>query len=165
MSYDVEIMRIGALALFDLKGAKSAVQDWAGDALPPFPQYPNTMTLRDGINLAHIGRDHWLVLAPLDFESTLETALKPTQAPVDISVVKTSDTQCFFALTGPGADQICAIASPLDTHGSVFPEHGISFTECFGLKALIARQPGGFWLAVEQSFGDMVEDYLTRAIS
>ena len=165
MTYDVKVARMGAIALFDLKGAKSALQDWAGDALPSFPEHPNTMTIRDGVSLAHLGRDHWLVMAPLNLESGLESGLKPTLAPGDISVVKISDSQCFFAITGPDAEQICAIASPLDTCSSVFPEHGVSFTEAFGLKALILRRPDGFWLAVEQSFGDMVEDYLTRAIS
>ncbi|MGI9388411.1 MAG: sarcosine oxidase subunit gamma, partial [Boseongicola sp.] len=63
------------------------------------------------------------------------------------------------------ADQIMSIASPLDLHPSVFPENGATFSEVFGLKALILRQPEGFCVAVEQSFGDMIEDYFARAMS
>jgi heterotetrameric sarcosine oxidase gamma subunit len=165
MGYDAEIKRIGARALFDLKGAQADLAGWAGDALPAFPTRPNTMSAADGIELAHIGRDHWLVLADLVQEETLEAALRPTAAPVDISVVKVSDTLCFFAITGPDADQIMSIASPLDVHASVFPENGATNSMAFGLKALIARRPMGYWLAVEQSFGNMTQDYLSRAMA
>ena len=162
MSYDAQITRHGAMALFDLKGAAA---DFAGYELPPFPDQPNHKTTRDDVDLLHIGRDHWLVMAPFDQEQSLEQVLNPTQAPADISIVRISDTQCFFAITGPDADQIMSIASPLDIHASAFAENAATFTEAFGLKALITRQPGGYWLAVEQSFGDMVEDYLTRVMS
>ncbi len=164
MSYAADIRRLGARALFDLKGAQGDVSDWAGKALPAFPDQPNTMTSADGIHLALVGRDHWLVLADLDREAALETALKPTACPVDISIVKISDTQCFFGITGADADQIMSIASPLDVHASVFPQNAATFSEAFGLKALIIRQADGFLLAVEQSFGDMIEDYLSRAM-
>ena len=162
MSYQAQITRIGAMALFDLKGAADG---FAGYDLPPFPDQPNRKTSRGGIDLLHIGRGHWLVMAPLEHEDALEAALTPTQAPPDISIVRVSDTMCFFSITGADADQILSIASPLDIHESAFAPDAASFTEAFGLKALVTRQPGGFWLVVEQSFGDMIEDYLNRAMS
>ena len=44
-----------------------------------------------------------------------------------------------------------------------FDETSVTFTEAFGLKALVRRVDDGFEFAVERSFGDMVADYLTRA--
>lgn len=164
MAYNAEIGQVGTMALFDLKGAQEALSGWAGEAFPPFPSVPNTLASKDDIELLFLGSDHWLLRAPLEREAEMETALRPTEAPHEFSIVRISDTQAFFSITGPDADQIVSIASPLDVHPSVFPENGATMTEAFGLKALISRQSGGFWLAVEQSFGDMVEDYLNRAM-
>ncbi len=165
MAYAAEISRVGAMALFDLKGAQEALADWAGEALPPFPSKANTSVAKGDMDLLSIGRDHWLLRAPLEREAELDSALKLGDAPPEISIVRVSDTHTFFSITGPDAEQIISIASPLDVHISVFPENGATITEAFGLKALTMRQSDGFWLAVEQSFGDMIEDYLNRAMS
>lgn len=164
MGYDVNITRMETWALFDLKGPQGDLDNWAGDVLPTFPTKANTITKRDGVHLAHIGRDHWLVLAGLEHEKRLESGLKSTEAPVNISIVQVSDTLCFFAITGVDADQIISIASPLDVHASVFPGNGATFSTVFGLKSLIIRQADGYLLAVEQSFGNMMQDYLSRAM-
>ncbi|NNE81568.1 MAG: sarcosine oxidase subunit gamma [Silicimonas sp.] len=163
MGYDVDIKRIGAMTLFDLKGTQKAILNWCGPHLPGFPDTPNSAATRDEAMFLHIGKDHWLLLADLSQEGALYAHLKPTEAPPDISVVCVSDTQCFFAITGADVDQILSIASPLDIHATIFPENGATYSEAFGLKALILRKPEGYWLAVEQSFGDMLEDYLSRA--
>jgi sarcosine oxidase subunit gamma len=165
MGYQVDISRLGAQALFDLKGSRTALQKWAGKALPDFPEMANTACIKGDMILMHVGRDHWLVHAPLGQEASLEAVLKPTAAPCDISVVRVSDTLAFFAITGRDADQVMAVATPLDVHTRSFPDAGATYSEFFGLKGLIVRQSGGYLCAVEQSFGDMIEDYLTRAIS
>ena len=98
-------------------------------------------------------------------EEALETELRPTDAPPEISIVKVSDTLTFFRVTGPDAAQVLSIGCPLDTHPDVFGPDAVSYTEFFGLKALLLRCEGGFDCAVEQSFGDMIEDYLSRAVA
>ncbi len=163
MRYDVSIARRGAFALFDLKGSEGSVRSWAGDALPSLPDRPNSRTEKDGTDLFFIGRDHWILRARLDREETFEVQLKPADCPPDISIVNVSDTMAFFQITGPDADQVMAIACPLDLHKSVFAPDAVTFTEVFGLKALVLRLEIGFEFAVEQSFGDMIDDYLTRA--
>ena len=163
MSYDVTFQRCGPDALFDLKGDAGAVQGWAGDALPALPERPNHRTRKEDRDLYYIGRDHWLMRAPLDQEEALEARLKPTDCPADISIVRVSDTTTFFRVTGPDAGQIMSIACPLDLHDSVFGPDGVTYTEVFGLKAMVMRYEDGFEFAVEQSFGDMVDDYLARA--
>ena len=165
MSYDVTIQRCGLTALFDLKGATDAVGAWVGDALPPFPDRPNHRTEKDGLDLFFIGRDHWIIRAPLDQEEALEARLKPTGCPADISIVRVSDTMTFFRVTGPDAAQIMAIACPLDLHDSVFDPDAVTYSEVFGLKALVMCCQDGFEFAVEQSFADMIDDYLARALA
>lgn len=164
MPYDVTFTRLETQALYDLKGPRAALLDWAGEALPAFPERPNTAT-GDGVVLMFIGPDHWLVRAELTAEESLETALRPSEAPPEISIVKISDTLAFFRIIGPDAGEVMAVACPMDLHASRFGREAVSFTEAFGLKALVTRCEGGFDLAVEQSFGPMVTDYLSRVIS
>lgn len=164
MSYDVTFQRCGMSALFDLKGAADAVRGWVGDALPNFPDRPNHRTEKDGKELYFIGRDRWLARAPLDEEKALGARLKPTDCPADISIVRVSDTLTFFRVTGPDANQIMAIACPMDLHDSVFDAKAVTYTEVFNLKALVMRCQDGFEFAVEQSFADMIDEYLSHAI-
>jgi sarcosine oxidase subunit gamma len=163
MSYDVTIRRHGISALFDLKGTPDAVRQWTGNCLPPFPATANQMTTAGDVSLCHIGRNHWILRAGIEREPALEQDLNPAAAPADVSIVKISDTLTFFAVTGPDAAAIMAIASPLDLHPSVFGVNAVSFTEAFGIRALVRRLPDGFELGVDQSFGDMVADMLARA--
>ena len=44
-----------------------------------------------------------------------------------------------------------AIASPLDKAQDI-SENGATFSELFGIRALILRQPDGFIVAVERSY-------------
>lgn len=163
MSYEVSINRQDISALFDLKGNQDALRRWAGDSLPAFPDAANRLTASDGAELYRVGRNHWILRAEIDREKALSKALKPDTAPADVSIVLISDTLTFFAVTGPDAATIMSIACPLDLHPAAFGETAVTFTELFGLKALLRRLPDGFEFAVDQSFGNMTADYLARA--
>jgi sarcosine oxidase subunit gamma len=163
MSYDVRIERSGIRALIELQGEPARIAEWAGAALPEFPRRPNTASCRGDICLFWIAAERWLLHAALAREAELLALAPPQTAPLDISVVLVSDTLTFFNIEGQDAAQIVAIASPLDTHSSVFADNAVSYTEAFGLKALLRRIPGGFEIAVESSFADLLADYLARA--
>ncbi|NVO58443.1 sarcosine oxidase subunit gamma [Rhodobacteraceae bacterium B1Z28] len=163
MSYDIQITRQSLNALFDLKGASAAIESWAGNALPNLPDQPNSRTEKEAVELYHIGRDHWIARAPVGQEEALEARLKPNDCPADVSIVRISDTLTFFRVTGSQAGEVMAIACPLDLHDSQFGDDTVTYTDLFGLKALVMRCKDGYELAIEQSFGDMVEDYLARA--
>ncbi len=160
MSYDVKIERQTLNALFDLKGDPEVVQNWVETSLP---SRPNTRAMQEAFEVYYIGRNHWIVRASLELEEVLEAQLKPTDCPADISIVRVSDTLTFFRVTGPQAADVMAIACPLDLHVTAFDDDAVTYSEVFGLKALVMRCEGGFEFGVEQSFGDMVQDYLTRA--
>ncbi|KIC07625.1 sarcosine oxidase subunit gamma [Leisingera sp. ANG-M1] len=162
MSYDVQIKRHGLHALFDLKGAAADVWDWAGGTLPAQPERPNSRTVKGELDLFYIGRNHWILRAPIEQEEALAAALKPVDCRPDISIVLVSDTLTFFTVIGPQAADVMAVASPLDLHPRQFAEDAVTYTEIFGLKALVQCCGGGFEFAVEQSFGNLVVDYLAR---
>jgi len=163
MSYDLHIERGGIRAIIDLQGESARIAEWAGAALPAFPERPNTASCRDGICLFWIAAERWLLHAALEREAELLALAAPQSAPLDISAVLVSDTLTFFTITGRDAAQLIAIASPLDTHPRVFADDAVSYTEAFGLKALLRRIPGGFEIAVESSYADLLADYLARA--
>ncbi|MBE1285205.1 MAG: sarcosine oxidase subunit gamma [Rhodobacteraceae bacterium] len=164
MPYDARYTRQGLSALFDLKGAMPDVRSWCGEAVPDFPATPNTRTEKDGRSLWFIGPNHWILRAPIEEEGHLDADLRPTEAPAEVSVVRISDTLTFFSVEGADAAQVMAVACPLDLHPSVFGPDAVTYTEVFGLKALVMQKGAGFEFAVEQSFGDMIDDYLTRAL-
>ncbi len=164
MPYDVTIDRLPIFSLFDLKGPTDDLANWAAD-LPDFPQVANTRTQGNGVDLCFIGPNRWLLCADIKSEDTLITALRPAEAPPEISIVRVSDTLAFFRITGPDAAQVMSIGCPLDLHQNAFGTDAVSYTEFFGLKALVMRCDGGFDCAVEQSFGNMIADYLSRAMA
>lgn len=163
MRYDVRIDRLPLSALFDLRGEARALAGWGGSVLPPFPEGPNRRTEQDGLALCHLGPRRWLLLGAIEREAEVEAALRPGEAPAEISVVRVSDTLTFFRVAGPEAAEVLALGCPLDLHPSVFPEDGASFTDLFGLKGLVLRVADGFEIAVDRSLAAMAEDWLGRA--
>jgi sarcosine oxidase subunit gamma len=162
MAYAVRIAGPGTRAVFDLKGPRDALAGWLADAgMPGWPERPGT---RCGAArwLAWTGPEHWLMVAPLTEEAALEAALRGGAAPEAVGIVTVSDTLAFFAVEGADAAAVMAVASPLDLHPAAFPADGACFTEAFGLRALVARQGGGFLLAVDRSYGAFVAESLAR---
>lgn len=164
MNYDVTITRSGMNAIFDLKGKSNAVASWIKGAAPALPEGPNSKSVDGDIAVYAIGRDHWILRAPIEQEDALREALKPETCPSDISIVRISDALTFFRVTGPEATEVMSIACTIDLHPSVFGWDMVTNTECFGQKVLLQRVEDGFEFAVEQSYGNMMQDYLARAV-
>lgn len=160
MAYDVQITESPRAALFDLKGDAAALTAWAGSHLPPLPARPNSLTKAAAQTLCWIGPDHWILRADAAQEDALLAALRPGEAPAELSVVLISDTLVFFALTGPDADQVMAVATPLNF--TRLAADDVTLTEALGTKALLRRIPGGYEIAVDLSFAPMVQEYLHR---
>ncbi|MCB2136557.1 MAG: sarcosine oxidase subunit gamma [Rhodobacteraceae bacterium] len=165
MAYDVSITRLPLFTLFDLKGGADALRAWCGPALPALPARPTRALTAAGRTVVWTGPDHWLMRADLAEEAALYTALRPDDAPGDISIVQVSDTLVFFAITGPDAGDVMAVATPLDLHPDLFPPDAASWSEAFGTKALIRPIADGFELAVDRSYADWVEAMLGRTAS
>ncbi|MEM7317509.1 MAG: sarcosine oxidase subunit gamma [Pseudomonadota bacterium] len=164
MPYDAAVIRLPVLALFDLQGTPEALSAWA-TSLPGFPDQPNTLTRAGPDELCHVGPNRWLLRSAIDREDALQASLRPDEAPPEISIVPVSDTLTFFRVTGPDALNVLSIGCPLDLHPDMFGPDAVSYTEFFGLRALVLRCTGGFDIAVEQSYGDMIADCLSRAMA
>ncbi len=165
MGYTALFERLPVSACFDLKGQEGALSEWIGVGIvPEFPSMPNRLSLANGMWLGHVGPQNWLLQADLDREDDLVAALRPHEAPAEVSIVRISDTMATFRIIGDDAVHVMAIGCPLDLHESVFAEDAVTFSEFFGQKALVKRCEGGFDVSVEASFGDMIKDYLERAL-
>ena len=162
MGYDVNITRLEVNAVIDMQGDPETVSAWCRNALPEFPSTPNTTSTRGALSLYWIAPDRWLLRADRNQEQELLAITRPESAPIDISMVQVSDTLQFFSITGREANDIISIACSIDHHHSAFPVNGVSYTDIFGVKGLLIRCEEGFEIAVERSFGDMIEDFLHR---
>ena len=165
MSYDVQISRVELCAVIELQGRQEAIASWVGADIPDFPTAPNTVTTRENLSLYWIAEQRWLLQAAIEDEDRLLSITRVETAPLEISIVLVSDTLKYFRITGADAEQVISIASSIDTDLSVFPENAVTYTEAFGIRALLLRCSGGFEIAVESSYADMIEDYLQRATS
>jgi len=164
MNYQVNITVTDLHAMLDLKGDGDFLRAWPVLSDLAFPTINNTATERDGMSVYWIGKQHWLVRAPLDQEPAFYSIAKSAEAIDEISATIVSDAMSFFSLNGHDADQVMSIASPLDVHPSVFPKNGVTYTEAFGIKALIIRCEGGYEIGVDRSYFDMIGDCFGHAL-
>ena len=98
----------------------------------------------------------------LDQESRLFAHLTEAPCASDTLIINVSDAYVFIEIDGPEADQMIAIASPIDAWAMPVGAAGATFTEVFGQKALMIRQPKGFEIAVERSYSQLLLDYFSR---
>jgi len=161
MSYQANTRTLPLRTVIDLKGNHE-------DVLPRMLRLgltDATPARRVGVGALELlrpGKEHWMLLAPLQDEDRLLSEIKAMPLRDDTLVLGVSDAYQFFAIDGPDARLLIAIASPLDVDPAQFPADGATFTEVFGLKALVMRRGYGFELAIERSYAPMLQDYFSR---
>ena len=165
MTYDVKIERKLLNALFDIKGSIEEVKSHLKKHIKSIPIKPNSCISQGNLKILYVGPNHWILMAPITEEQHLVSTLRPYDCPASISIVLISDTMTFFYIHGPNAFDIMSIASPLNLNKDSFTSESATFSEIFGLKALILRHGDGYQFAVDQSFGSMVSDYLDLALA
>ena len=102
------------------------------------------------------------MLAHGDEEGQLHDSLSPYGAGLDCRSLLVRDAYTIFTVTGNQADDILAIASPLDTRRTIFGDDGATYTELFGIRALVLRRPDGYIVAIERSYADMITKYFDK---
>lgn len=115
-----------------------------------------------GLQLLRPAPEHWLLIAPPLEAQDLLSRLRAPALQADTLIVDVGDGWAHFAVAGAQAGVLLAIASPLDTHLRAFPADGATFTEAFGLRALVLRSVDGFQVAIERSHAPMVADWFVR---
>ena len=162
MGYQATIEKQDMWAIFDIKGDAKEVAKRLSHLNLALPACANTANGKDGQHLCWIGEDHWLLLAPAEMENELLERLDPHNSSLDCRIVHVSDAYTLFTVTGQQADDILAIASPLDTRRKNFPYGGAAYTEFFGIRGLVLRWPDGYLAAVERSYADMISAYFDK---
>ena len=104
-------------------------------------------------------------MAPAEKENQLLDTLAPHDPAMDCRIVLVSDAYTFFTVTGNQADEILAIASPLDIRLINFPENAATYSELFGIGGLIMRRQNGYLIAVERSYTDMIAIYFKKVLT
>jgi heterotetrameric sarcosine oxidase gamma subunit len=165
MSYQTTIEKQGLSAIFDIKGNISAVSQRISHLGISMPTIANTASSSNGQHLCWIGEEHWIVMAPADHENQLLDSLAPNDSGLDCRIVLVSDFYSIFTVTGKQADDIIAIASPLDIRPTKFADNGATYSELFGIRALIVRRSDGYIIAVERSYGDMITAYFDKVMT
>ena len=165
MGYQATIKKLGLSAIFDIKGDASAASKRISHLGLVLPSEVNTATEKDEQYLCWVGENHWLLLAPAEKENQLLDTLAPHDSAMDCRIVLVSDAYTFFTVTGNQADEILAIASPLDIRLINFPENAVTYSELFGIKGLIMRRQNGYLIAVERSYTDMIAIYFEKVLT
>ena len=165
MGYQATIKKLGLSAIFDIKGDASAASKRISHLGLVLPSEVNTATEKDGQYLCWVGENHWLLLAPAEKENQLLDTLAPHDPAMDCRIVLVSDAYTFFTVTGNQADEILAIASPLDIRLINFPENAATYSELFGIGGLIMRRQNGYLIAVERSYTDMIAIYFEKVVT
>ena len=165
MGYQATIKKLGLSTIFDIKGDASAASKRISHLGLMLPSEVNTATKKDGQYLCWVGENHWLLLAPAGKENQLLDTLAPNDPAMDCRIVLVSDAYTFFTVTGNQADEILAIASPLDTRLINFPENAATYSELFGTMGLIMRRKNGYLIAVERSYTDMITIYFKKVLT
>ena len=165
MGYQATIKKLGLSAIFDIKGDASAASKRISHLGLVLPSEVNTATEKDGQYLCWVGENHWLLLAPAEKENQLLDTLAPHDPAMDCRIVLVSDAYTFFTVTGNQADEILAIASPLDIRLVNFPKNAATLTELFGIGGLIMRRQNGYLIAVERSYTDMIAIYFEKVVT
>lgn len=151
MTYQANFSFQTLTAVFDLKGRPDDITHRLSDiGLGP-----------DAV--LKVAPEHWLVRAPLAQEDQVFAQLTQLPCASDTLIVNVSDAYVFFSLDGVEAEQLMAIASPIDAQSLRFGAAGATFTEVFGQKALLIRWPAGFEIGVERSYSTLIADYFSRA--
>lgn len=159
--YDARVQRLPTPALIELQGEP-------GDLAPRLARLglaepaPLRAARADGRTLLRPTPTLWVLLgAPGEGPELMRLLGSPAPAS-DTLIVDLSDGHVHWAVTGPQAAELMAVATPLDIHPRAFAPDGATYTEAFGLRALVLRHPDGFHLAIERSHGPMVGDWFAR---
>ena len=84
------------------------------------PTAPNTTAGKGGLLTLWLGPDEWLVVTPLDAQTSLAQSLEAALDGTHASVTDVTGGQTVITLSGPKAREVLAKGCPLDLHPAVF---------------------------------------------
>ena len=160
MAYDAVVDRISPRFIIDVRGDAVVVPKLLATVPLTSPAAPNSWSASSETVLAWIAPRRWMVIAPMEAEAKLLPAF--ATPPAGVSAMNVSDAFATFSVSGAGAVDVLAQATPLDVHPAAFSEKGASFTDLFGQGALVLRRGGLFECFVDASYEDYIADRFMR---
>ncbi|MBM3523370.1 MAG: hypothetical protein FJX57_10475 [Alphaproteobacteria bacterium] len=159
MRYQVEITALEPRAIIELRGDPAAAARCLTAAGLRLPTRPN----HAGGEVLWLGPRRWLVMAPIERESTIVASLLTAAAHEPMLVAAhVSDMWSGLALRGPGAVEILAQATPLDLDH--LGDGAATMTDVFSVPALIRRGADGFELWCDRSLAHHVRESVKVAV-
>ncbi|MEM7171021.1 MAG: sarcosine oxidase subunit gamma family protein [Pseudomonadota bacterium] len=165
MAYDVQIDRNQPPLVLDLRALPETATDFCHQMGLPLPQATNSQLAEGPWVAMRVGPDHWMFLGENRVEQSLNEMIEGAVARSDLSIIEVSDAYEGFDLSGPEVLEVMAQGTPLDLRPAAFPEEGASFTSFFGRRVVLLRhrEPTGFKVLVERSYGDYLKACLETA--
>ncbi len=164
MGYDVTITRLELAGWLDLRGAPDKVAQCVSELHLTVPAQPNSLSTDGELRLLWLGPRRWLLNAPVSRETELAQLAVRFEDDDEMSAALVSDYHTGFEISGSGVREVLSQATPLDMHLETFADHSASYTEFFGLTALLFRVGAdNFQVYVERSYADFTQARLLRA--
>jgi len=165
MAYDVTVARTELEALLDLRGPPEPIAECLAELSLAPPALANSALVRGESCVLWLGPRRWLISAPLSREAELQQLTDRAGNSAGISIVVVSDYYVRFDLDGSQVHDVLAQATPLDLRPAVFGQGAASFSEFFGIAALLyCTAATSYRVYVERSYGDFIHARLRRAV-
>lgn len=147
------IVRVQALDDDGCAAAGAAI----GVALPG----PGALVQGDGLTVAWVAPNEWLVFLAASAEPALLAAL----AAASVFATSIGDARTGIAVDGVRAAEVLARGTGIDLHPAVFPEGRVCNTRLAQLAVMLARPPEtpGFHVWVDRSAGAWLWQWLLDA--
>ncbi len=148
-------------AVLDCKCSAAEFDRWIRPAFPDTAPSSGGITIVGTTEIIHVGREHWLVCAPLSEEANLIGRFRKLELPDSVSLVEVSDSLRFFSFGGSDLYERLSRMTSLDVRNMHMP--GATLTEAFGLKVLLVRRLDQFELGFDSSYARMIEEVLKNS--
>jgi len=164
MAYEVTVARAGLEAMLDLRGPPGKIAECLADLSLAPPALANSALVHGESVVLWVGPQRWLISAPLSREAELQQLAERARDDVEVSVILVSDYYSRFDLDGRQVHDVLAQATPLDLRPAVFAPGAASFSEFFGIAALLyCTAATSCRVYVERSYGDFIHARVRRA--
>ena len=145
-------------AVVDCRCPSTVFERWAKQAFPGYVPSPDRMWVGGNAEIIHAGPEQWLVCAPIEEDEHLLKLMQAGVVSASMSLVEVSDAYRFFVVGGTDMYERMSELTSLNVRRMRVPS--ATFTESFGLKALVVRKEGRFEVGYDSSYATMISNIL-----
>ncbi len=151
-------------AAFVLRGGAALAQA-AGAVLAINLALPACRSVqREGLAALWLGPDEWLLLGPLEHQTSMSEKLRAALASLPHALVDVSHRDAVFLVRGPAAALAINSGCPLDLRLTAFPAGACTRTLLGKAEVVLwRRKPEEFHILTPRSYAAYVRDFLELA--